>query len=176
MRLGVIADTHGLLRPEVFEVFAGVDHIIHAGDIGPLDILTELEAIAPVTAVFGNTDGFDLRAKLHRVARIELDVPNFIKTLNRQRNAPPSSVGFPTRAPQSKYVFCSNVHVIWPAKDRVNEPRSARVACETPRPATSIEMTVQFIVFCRTHRHSHQSRAQAKTGHRQPLQGDSRIP
>ena len=48
MRLGVIADTHGLLRPEVFEVFAGVDHIIHAGDIGPLDILTELEAIAPV--------------------------------------------------------------------------------------------------------------------------------
>ena len=65
MRLGVIADTHGLLRPEVFEVFAGVDHILHAGDIGPLDILTELEAIAPVTAVFGNTDGFDVRAKLH---------------------------------------------------------------------------------------------------------------
>ncbi|TFG45856.1 MAG: metallophosphoesterase, partial [Gemmatimonadales bacterium] len=56
MRLGIISDTHGLLRPEVFEVFREVDHILHAGDIGPLDILTELEAIAPVTAVFGNTD------------------------------------------------------------------------------------------------------------------------
>ena len=58
MRLGVIADTHGMLRPEVFDVFKEVDHIIHAGDVGPLDIITELEAIAPVTAVFGNTDGF----------------------------------------------------------------------------------------------------------------------
>lgn len=73
MRLGVIADTHGLLRPEVFEVFAGVDHILHAGDIGSLDILTELEAIAPVTAVFGNCDGHDLRARVPRVARVELD-------------------------------------------------------------------------------------------------------
>ena len=43
MRLGIIADTHGLLRPEVFEVFAEVDHILHAGDIGDLDLLTELE-------------------------------------------------------------------------------------------------------------------------------------
>ena len=48
MRLGIIADTHGLLRPEVFEVFAEVDHILHAGDIGSLDLLSELEAIAPL--------------------------------------------------------------------------------------------------------------------------------
>ena len=57
MRLGIIADTHGLLRPEVFDVFGEVDHILHAGDIGSLDLLRELEAIAPVTAVYGNTDG-----------------------------------------------------------------------------------------------------------------------
>ena len=43
MRLGVISDTHGLLRPEVFEVFRQVDHIFHAGDIGSLAILTELD-------------------------------------------------------------------------------------------------------------------------------------
>jgi len=73
MRLGVIADTHGLLRPEVFEVFAEVDHILHAGDLGPLELLTELEAIAPVTAVYGNTDGGDVRARLPRVAELRLD-------------------------------------------------------------------------------------------------------
>jgi len=61
MRLGVIADTHGLLRPEVFQAFAKVDHILHAGDVGPPDLLTELEALAPVTAVYGNTDGMELR-------------------------------------------------------------------------------------------------------------------
>ena len=48
MRLGIISDTHGLLRPEVFEAFKEVDLILHAGDIGPLELLTELEAIAPV--------------------------------------------------------------------------------------------------------------------------------
>jgi predicted phosphodiesterase len=51
VRLGVISDTHGLLRPEVFEVFAQVDHILHAGDVGPPDLLTELEAVARVSAV-----------------------------------------------------------------------------------------------------------------------------
>ncbi|HEY3935068.1 MAG TPA: metallophosphoesterase family protein [Gemmatimonadales bacterium] len=73
MRLGVISDTHGLLRPEVFDAFSGVDQILHAGDVGNIDILTELEVIAPVTAVYGNTDGGELRAQLPRVARVELD-------------------------------------------------------------------------------------------------------
>ena len=73
MRLGVIADTHGLLRPAVFDVFAEVDHILHAGDIGRDDLLIELEALAPVTAVFGNTDGFDIRRRCPQVAHLELD-------------------------------------------------------------------------------------------------------
>lgn len=73
MRVGVIADTHGLLRPEVFDVFAGVEHILHAGDVGRDAILTDLEAIAPVTAVWGNVDGFDLRARLPEVARPVLE-------------------------------------------------------------------------------------------------------
>ncbi len=54
--IGLISDTHGLLRPEVFEAFAGVSRIFHAGDVGPPDILTELATIAPVQAVWGNTD------------------------------------------------------------------------------------------------------------------------
>jgi putative phosphoesterase len=58
-RVGLISDTHGMLRPQVFDVFKGVDLILHAGDVGDDDILDELEAIARVLAVRGNTDRFD---------------------------------------------------------------------------------------------------------------------
>jgi uncharacterized protein len=73
VRLGVISDTHGLLRPKVFEVFKQVDHILHAGDLGKPQILIELEAIAPVTAVYGNADPLELRSRLQQVAELELD-------------------------------------------------------------------------------------------------------
>jgi uncharacterized protein len=56
MNIGVISDTHNFLDPKVSELFAGVEHILHAGDVGNLLILSELETIAPVTAVYGNTD------------------------------------------------------------------------------------------------------------------------
>src|SRR5438876_9537343 len=54
--LGLIADTHGLIRPGVYEALTGVELILHAGDVGGSSILEELRMIAPVTAVFGNTD------------------------------------------------------------------------------------------------------------------------
>ena len=54
--VGLISDTHGLLRPEVHQALAGVELILHAGDVGGDDILIELEQIAPVHAVYGNTD------------------------------------------------------------------------------------------------------------------------
>ena len=54
--IGVISDTHGLLRPQALEALRGSDLILHAGDIGGLDILEEIGRIAPVRAVFGNTD------------------------------------------------------------------------------------------------------------------------
>lgn len=56
MKIGIISDTHGFLDPAVQKLFAGVGHILHAGDIGPDSIISELEAVAPVTAVCGNTD------------------------------------------------------------------------------------------------------------------------
>lgn len=56
MLIGVISDTHGFLDPQVLKLFANVEHILHGGDIGPVRILHELEQIAPVTAVSGNTD------------------------------------------------------------------------------------------------------------------------
>jgi putative phosphoesterase len=62
--IGVISDTHGTLDSRVSFAFSGVDHIVHAGDIGTAAVLLELETIAPVTAVLGNTDnvipGFSL--------------------------------------------------------------------------------------------------------------------
>jgi uncharacterized protein len=88
MRLGVIADTHGLLRPEVFDAFAEVDHILHAGDIGSLELLGELEAVAPVTAVYGNTDGFDIRSRVPQVARVELDGFDIVVTHGDQLGSP----------------------------------------------------------------------------------------
>ena len=56
MLIGVISDTHGLLRPEALQALAGVERIIHAGDIGAPAILEELRRLAPVTAVRGNND------------------------------------------------------------------------------------------------------------------------
>jgi uncharacterized protein len=55
-RIGLISDTHGLLRPEAIAFLRGSDHIVHAGDIGDAAVLSELSAVAPVTAVRGNND------------------------------------------------------------------------------------------------------------------------
>jgi putative phosphoesterase len=56
MRVGVISDTHGLLRPEALKALQGAEHILHAGDVGDLSILNALRSIAPVTAIRGNID------------------------------------------------------------------------------------------------------------------------
>ena len=71
-RIGVLSDTHGLLRPELLPALANVDHILHAGDVGDPDILTELERIAPVTAIRGNIDTHGLCALLPATEAIEL--------------------------------------------------------------------------------------------------------
>jgi uncharacterized protein len=56
MRIGIISDTHGLLRPEAVVALRGVEHILHAGDVGDPIILEHLQQIAPVTAIRGNID------------------------------------------------------------------------------------------------------------------------
>ncbi|HEY1804911.1 MAG TPA: metallophosphoesterase family protein [Terracidiphilus sp.] len=56
MKLGIISDTHGLLRPEVLPALRGVDRILHCGDVGRASILEALEEVAPVTAIRGNVD------------------------------------------------------------------------------------------------------------------------
>ncbi|QMV17428.1 YfcE family phosphodiesterase [Granulicella sp. 5B5] len=73
MVVGVISDTHGLLRPEALEALRGVEHILHAGDVGSFDILERLKVIAPVTAVRGNVDTHGACAELPGTEMVELD-------------------------------------------------------------------------------------------------------
>ncbi len=88
-RVGLISDTHGLLRPEAVTFLRGSDYIVHAGDIGEANVLGELNALAPVTAVRGNNDRGSWAAAipesqvlqvddvfiyvLHNVAELDLD-------------------------------------------------------------------------------------------------------
>jgi putative phosphoesterase len=70
--IGVISDTHGLLRPEALAALAGVERIIHAGDIGTPDVLAALARIAPVTAVRGNNDHGPWAAAIPETAALEI--------------------------------------------------------------------------------------------------------
>lgn len=71
--VGVISDTHGLVRPEALAALRGVDYIVHAGDVGVPEVLTALAAIAPVTAVRGNNDRGPWAARLEASAALEVD-------------------------------------------------------------------------------------------------------
>ena len=84
-RIGVISDNHGYLDPAVLDIFAGVSHIIHAGDIVDPEILTRLSSVAPVTAVAGNMDTGDLSASLPRVVAGEVVGVRFVVGHKRKR-------------------------------------------------------------------------------------------
>jgi putative phosphoesterase len=72
MLIGVISDTHGLLRPEAVAALRGVEHILHAGDVGDVAILDALREIAPVTAIRGNVDVSGACAELPATDVVEL--------------------------------------------------------------------------------------------------------
>ena len=71
MRVGLISDTHGLLRPEALDFLAGSDHIVHGGDIGGPEILERLAAIAPLTVVRGNNDTAPWARAIPETARVD---------------------------------------------------------------------------------------------------------
>ena len=73
MRIGVISDTHGLLRPEAVQALAGCVHILHTGDVGDDAILDRLRTIAPLTAIRGNVDHSGACGQLPATETIELD-------------------------------------------------------------------------------------------------------
>jgi len=77
MKVGIISDTHGLLRPEAEQVLTGVDVIVHAGDVGRPEVLGKLKTIAPVFAVRGNVDRGDWAAELPLTTVMEFDGASF---------------------------------------------------------------------------------------------------
>ena len=80
MLIGVVSDTHGYLNPKVPELLAGVEHILHAGDIGDAGIIEELAKIAPVTTVRGNNDRTGPESLFPEEVTVELDGWNFFLT------------------------------------------------------------------------------------------------
>jgi putative phosphoesterase len=71
-RIGLISDTHGLLRPEAVSFLRGCDHIVHGGDIGHAEILSQLSALAPVTAVRGNNDNGSWAERLAQTEFVQI--------------------------------------------------------------------------------------------------------
>ena len=83
--VGVVADTHGVVDPRLPEVLAGVDRILHAGDVGSGEVLRRLALVAPVTAVRGNVDQDELRRDLPVFAAADVDGVRFVVTHIRDR-------------------------------------------------------------------------------------------
>lgn len=71
-QVGLISDTHGLLRPQALEALRGVEHILHAGDIGAPEVLDALRTVAPLTVVRGNMDHAPWARALPRTASVEI--------------------------------------------------------------------------------------------------------
>ena|SRR5579863_2755437 len=93
--IGVISDTHGLLRPEAIEVLRGSERIIHAGDIGSSEILEKLSAIAPVTAIRGNVDKGAWARKLPETDVLEVgDIVIYVLHDLAQLDLKPKAAGF----------------------------------------------------------------------------------
>ncbi len=110
VHLGILSDTHGLLRPRVLELLEGVDHILHAGDVGSHDILLALEAVAPVTAVTGNTDGFDLRRHLPELQRLVVGGLQVVVTHGHQFGRSPGPILLGEAYPEADLVVFGHTH------------------------------------------------------------------
>jgi len=104
-KLGVISDTHGLLRPEAVSALQGVDQIIHAGDIGSLELLDELRRIAPVKVVRGNTDDEKWARSIPRTDILVLDEVRLFLIHNL------ADMKFDPRAEHFSAVICGHSHV-----------------------------------------------------------------
>jgi len=95
MKIGVISDTHGLLRPEVAPALAGVARILHLGDVGNIEILEALNQIAPVTAIRGNIDSTGPCSKLPETEVVELQGNSIYLLHNIEKlDLKPSAAGF----------------------------------------------------------------------------------
>jgi hypothetical protein len=110
MRIGLISDTHGLLRPAALTRLDGVDVILHAGDIGSSDILVELATVAPVHAVSGNTDGFAVRAEVRERVTLELEGWRVLLTHGHELGSP-TAARLRAAYPDAHVIVYGHTHV-----------------------------------------------------------------
>ena len=95
MNIGVISDTHALLRPEALVALRGSDHIIHAGDVGDPEIIEKLQVLAPVTAVRGNVDKGAWASKLPETETVEVgDICIYVVHDLAKLDVKPEAAGF----------------------------------------------------------------------------------
>lgn len=128
-RIGVISDTHGIVHPAIAELFANVDHIIHAGDIGGAHVLDALRALAPVTSVEGNNDR---GATGEAIVRIRFDSLRLLMThiLPRPRK-PATRVVASLRAEPADVVVFGHSHL--PHNEIIDGVRYFNPASAGPR-------------------------------------------
>ncbi len=138
MKIGIISDTHGHFDPKIPELFAGVEHILHGGDIGEPWIIHELEQIAPVTAVLGNND-FGLSYSETEIIQLAgrkflvhhiVDVQSPSETLQRhlKREAPAVVVFGHTHKPCNERIGPTlYFNPGYAGKPRFNQPRSVAI-------------------------------------------------
>lgn len=79
-RIGLLSDTHGFLHPEIGRIFEGCDQIWHAGDFGNIDVAKKLQAVKPLTGVFGNIDGQDIRLVFPKYQRFKCEGVDVLMT------------------------------------------------------------------------------------------------
>ncbi len=115
IQIGVVADTHGLLRSEVFDAFRGVQQILHAGDVGDPSILDDLSALAPVTAVWGNMDGATVCDLTGEVGGIEIGGVR-IEVLHGHQLA--DYAALPGRFPHARVIVHGHTHL--PSNRRID--------------------------------------------------------
>ena len=138
VRIGVIADTHSYLHPQVATLFAGVDRIIHAGDVGDRAVLEALRAVAEVTAVSGNMDSAELRDDLSAEAQGDVSGIRFlVGHLQREllaRHEDPAGEGF-------DLVVCGHTHrayADWHDGVRYLNPGSATAPGPGEQPSVAV--------------------------------------
>ena len=111
--IGILSDTHSYLHPRLTEELAGVDQILHAGDIGDLSILDALETVAPVVAVYGNVDGWDIRHRTAEHQRLDMEgVDLWMTHIAGRPGAWQQGMGGKLRADPPDVFICGHSHIL----------------------------------------------------------------
>jgi uncharacterized protein len=139
LKIGLISDTHGQLRARVLEVFEGVDLILHAGDIGDLNIITELETLAPVHAVHGNTDDSAIAARFGESLELEIEDVRIGMTHGHVLGSP-TAAGLRRLFPNADVIVYGHTHVqrIEHGKPLIVNPGAAGPARFKLKPAVAV--------------------------------------